>query len=105
METIGFVVSIKQFLNIAFLKAIFWQLWPTYATNQNNMNNFSSGSPNGHFCKGSSLLFGQAYLTGWQTSIRLSKDHSCKPGQNSVSVFRRGVTVKMLTDNPRWTTA
>jgi len=44
MEALGLVVLEKIFEN-CLLKTYFLTLWPTYATNQNHLNNFSRGPP------------------------------------------------------------
>ena len=33
------------------LENIFFDPWPTYATNQNHLNNFGRGPPSDHFCE------------------------------------------------------
>jgi len=45
MKAMGFVVSDKKIFESCILKTYFLTLWPTYATNSNNLNNFGRGPP------------------------------------------------------------
>ena len=45
MNALGLVVSDKTIFEKCILKTYFLTLWPTYATNQNHLNNFSRGLP------------------------------------------------------------
>ena len=50
MKALGLVVSDKFFEN-CILKTYFLTPWPTYATNQNHLNNFGRGPPRDHSCR------------------------------------------------------
>ena len=50
MKALGLIVSDKIFEN-CILKTYFLTLWPTYATNWNNLNNFGRGPPRDHSCE------------------------------------------------------
>jgi len=51
MKALGIVVSDKKIFESFILKTYFLTLWPTYATNQNNLNNFGRGPPRDHSCE------------------------------------------------------
>ena len=43
MKALGLVVSDKKIFDNCILKTYFLTLWPTYATNQNHLNDFHPG--------------------------------------------------------------
>jgi len=49
MKALGLVVSDKKIFENCILKTYFLTQWPTYATNQNYLNNFGRGPPRDHF--------------------------------------------------------
>ena len=51
MKALGLVVSDKKIFENCILKTYFLTLWPTYATNWNNLNNFGRGPPRDHSCE------------------------------------------------------
>ena len=51
MKALGLVVSDKKIFENCILKTYFLTLWPTYATNQNYLNNFVRGPPRDHSCE------------------------------------------------------
>jgi len=50
MKALGLVVSDKKIFENCILKTYFLTPWPTYATNQNHLNNFGRGPPRDHSC-------------------------------------------------------
>jgi len=50
MKALGLVVLDKKIFKNCILKTYFLTPWPTYATNQNHLNNFSRGPPMDHSC-------------------------------------------------------
>jgi len=51
MKALGLVVSDKKIFENCILKTYFLTLWPTYATNWNNLNNFGRGPLRDHSCE------------------------------------------------------
>jgi len=51
MKALGLVISDKKIFENCILKTYFLTLWPTYATNWNNLNNFGRGPPRDHSCE------------------------------------------------------
>jgi len=51
MKALGLVVSDKKIFENCILKTYFLTMWPTYATNQNYMNNFRRGAHRDHSCE------------------------------------------------------
>ena len=51
MKALGLVVSDKNIFENCVLKTYFLTPWPTYATNQNHLNNFGKGPPRDHACE------------------------------------------------------
>ena len=51
MKALGLVVSDKKIFENCILKTYFLTLSPTYATNQNHLNNFGRGPPSEHSCE------------------------------------------------------
>jgi len=51
MKALGLVVSDKKIFENCILKTYFLTPWPTYATNQNHLNNFGRGPPRGRSCE------------------------------------------------------
>ena len=51
MKALGLVVSDKKIFEKGNLKTYFLTSWPTYATNQNHLNNFGRGPPRDHSCE------------------------------------------------------
>ena len=51
MKALGLVVSDKKIFENCILKTYFLTPWPTYATNQNHLNNFGRGPPRDHSCE------------------------------------------------------
>jgi len=51
MKALGLVVSDKYIFENCILKTYFLTLWPTFATNWNNLNNFGRGPPRDHSCE------------------------------------------------------
>jgi len=45
MKALGLVVSDKKIFENCILKTYVLTPWPTYATNQNHLNNFGRGHP------------------------------------------------------------
>jgi len=50
LKPLGLVVSDKKIFENCILKTYFLTPWPTYATNQNNLNNFGRGPQSDHSC-------------------------------------------------------
>ena len=50
LKALGLVVSDKKIFEKCILKTYFLTTWPTYATNQNHLNNFGRGPPRDHSC-------------------------------------------------------
>jgi len=50
MKALGLVVSDKKICENCILKTYFLTAWPTYATNQNHLNNFGRELPRDHSC-------------------------------------------------------
>ena len=51
MKALGLVVSDKKIFENCILKTYLLTLWPTYAINWNNLNNFDRGPPRDHSCE------------------------------------------------------
>jgi len=51
MKALGLVVLDKKIFENSILKTYFLTPWPTFATNQNHLNNFGRGPPRGHSCE------------------------------------------------------
>jgi len=51
MKALGLVVSDEKIFENCILKTYFLTPWPTYATNQNHLNNFGRGPPRDHSCE------------------------------------------------------
>ena len=49
-ESSGYCSFRQEFFLIAFWKTHFLTPWPTFATNQNHLNNFGRGPPSDHSC-------------------------------------------------------
>jgi len=50
MKALCLVVKDKKIFESCILKPYFLTPWPTYATNQNHLNNFGRGLPRDHSC-------------------------------------------------------
>jgi len=50
MKALGLLVSDKKIFENCILKTEFLTPWPTYATNQNDLNNFGRGPPRDNSC-------------------------------------------------------
>jgi len=51
MKALGLAVSDKKIFENCILKTYYLTPWPTYATNQNHLNNFGRGPRSDHFCE------------------------------------------------------
>jgi len=51
MKALGLLVSDKKIFENCILKTYFLTPWPTYATNQNHLNNLSRGPHRDHSCE------------------------------------------------------
>jgi len=51
MKALGLVVLDKKIFENCILNTYFLTPWPTFATNQNHLNNFGRGPPRDHSCE------------------------------------------------------
>jgi len=101
MKALGLVVSDKKIFKNCILKTYFLTPWPTYATNQNHLNNFGRGLPRDHSCwVWSNCMLKTYFLTTWPTYATNQnhlknfgrgppRDHSCEDWSKSNEWFQR----------------